>query len=198
MRLGFVAILFLSVLMNPFSASSRMEPSQANEKRVQTKCKVVTKHEVDLDCSFEAAPHEAAQGPQIWLKRVSLSFEVNDENYLNMRLQLANPGARRFLERRSVYLEINDARGKNYLRRLLPHVDLTSIQPEESRAFDEKLLVAALLPGDYTISLWIPSSQSGQTYDRTQNYLLVGKGIANTDTGLNDLAQLTVLPSSTR
>ena len=137
-------------------------------------------------------------GLQVWLRHASISFQVKGENYLTLSLQFFNTGKNRLTESRRVYLEINDIQGRNYLRRSLTHIDLTIVDPGETRVFTEKLLVATLIPGDYVISLWIPSSQPGQTYDRMHNFLLGGDGVANSKTGLNDLALLTVLPSSKR
>jgi hypothetical protein len=194
----FALSLLLFSVLNTIPVSSHKIPLQSNDDKevLQNSCKVATKKNVDLGCSFGHGPYSVASGSQIWLKHVSLSFEVKGENYLALSLQFSNTGTGHLTEKRSVFLEVNDTQGKNYLRRPLTHVDLSLVEPGETRVFAEKLLVTTLVPGDYIISLWIPSAQPEQTYDRMQNFLLSGDGVANPRTRLNDLANLTVLPSS--
>ena len=161
-------------------------------------CQATTAKELILDCSYRAGTGAFVSSPHLRLVHASLSFEVKGENYMSLSLQIANEDTVRLAERRTAFIEIDDTKGNNYLRRPLPHTDLGLVEPGETRTFSEKLLVGSFLPGDYFIFLWIPSSETDQTHNSKQNFLLGGESVASPDSGLNRLAQFKVIHSSKR
>lgn len=161
-------------------------------------CEAIVTKKVILDCSYHPGTGAFVSSPHLRLVHASLSFEIKGENYMSLSLQVANEDTVRLAERRPVFVEIDDTKGKNYLRRPLPHTDLDLVGPGETRTFSEKLLVGSLLPGDYIVFLWIPSSETDQTFNSKQNFLLSGESIASPDSGLNKLAQFKVIHSIKR
>jgi hypothetical protein len=161
-------------------------------------CQATTDKELILDCSYRAGSGEFVSSPHLRLIHASLSFEVKGENYMSLSLHIANEDTVRLAERRTAFIEIDDAKGNNYLRRPLPHTDLGLVEPGKTRTFSEKLLVGSFLPGDYIISLWIPSPEPEETYNSRKNFLLRGENVADPETALNKLAHFTVLRSSKR
>jgi hypothetical protein len=161
-------------------------------------CQTTVAKDLSLDCLYGAGTTSRDGSPHLWLKHASISFEVKGESYMSVSLQIKNEDTERFAERRTVFIEIDDTKGVNYLRRALRHADLGLLEPGETRVFFERLLVGAFRPGEYIISLWIPSPEPGETYNSRRNFLLRGENVADPDTGLNKLAQFTVLPSSKR
>ena len=117
---------------------------------------------------------------------------------MSLSLQIANEDTFRLAEQRTVFIEVDDTKGNNYLRRPLPHTDLGLVGPGQTRTFSEKVLVGSFQPGDYIIFLWIPSAETGQTYNSKKNFLLGGESVAIPDSGLNKLAQFKVIHSSKR
>jgi hypothetical protein len=117
---------------------------------------------------------------------------------MSLSLKISNEDAAPLAERRTVFIEVDDTKGNNYLRRPLLHTDLSLVKPGDVRTFSEKLLVGSFQPGDYVIYLWIPSSETGQTYNARQNFLLGGENVATLDNALNKVAQFKVIHSSGR
>jgi hypothetical protein len=192
-------IIFLtcsSAIVTPTIAKPLRSPEQL--KSSNRACQATSLKELILDCSYRPGAGAFTSSPHLRLIQASLSFKVKGENYMSLSLQIANEDTVRLVERRIVFIEIDDTKGNNYLRRSLPHTDLSLIKPSKTRTFSEKLLVGSFLPGDYIISLWIPSPEPKETYDRKRNFLLGGENVAVPDTGLNTLAQFTVLRSSKR
>jgi hypothetical protein len=69
----------------------------------------------------------------------------------------------------TVYLAFDDAKGENHMRRPLPHVDFTKLEPAKPMTFEETLLAPAFEPGMYSISLWIPSNDTALKFERAHN-----------------------------
>ena len=196
----------MSAIIIFFSFSStivppgRGEPLQSPEppKSSNRVCQATTAKELILDCSYRAGTGAFVSSPHMRLIHASLSFEVKGESYMSLSLQIANEDTVRLAERRTAFIEIDDTKGNNYLRRPLSHTDLGLVEPGETRTFSEKLLVGSFPPGDYIIFLWIPSSETAQTYNSKENFLLGGESVASPDNGLNRLAQFKVIHSSKR
>lgn len=161
-------------------------------------CQTATAKELVLDCSYRVGTRAFVSSPHLRLIHAFFSFEVKGENYMYLSLQIANEDTVRLAERRSAFIEIDDVKGNNYLRRPLTHTDLGLVEPGKTRTFSEKLLVGSFQPGDYILYLWIPSSEAGQTYNSNQSFLLGGENVASPDKGLNKLAQFRVIHSSKR
>jgi len=161
-------------------------------------CQVTTAKELILDCPYRPGTGAVVGSPHLRLIHASLSFEVKGENYMSLSLQIANEDTFRLAEQRTVFIEVDDTKGNNYLRRPLPHTDLGLVGPGQTRTFSEKVLVGSFQPGDYIIFLWIPSAETGQTYNSKKNFLLGGESVAIPDSGLNKLAQFKVIHSSKR
>jgi hypothetical protein len=187
---------FSTAIVLPSHAESLQSPEPP--KGLTHICQATTAKDLILDCSYRAGTGAFVSSPHLRLIHASLSFEVKGENYMSLSLQIANEDTVRLAERRTTFIEIDDANGNNYLRRPLPHTDLSLVEPGETRSFSEKLLVGSFLPGDYIIFLWIPSSETNQTYNSKKSFLLGGESVATPDNGLNKLAQFTVIHSSKR
>jgi hypothetical protein len=175
---------------------AQLTPSQTPS--TPAPCRISVSSEFSLDCSYSATTSVPKSTPHLRLEEASISFGVKSENYMSLSLTIANDDTKRLEEQRPVFLVIDDIKGMNYLRRSLPHVDLGSLKPGETRTFSEKLLVGAFNSGEYVISLWIPSSNPGETYKIEQNFLLGGETVANETTRLNELAHFTVKRSFRR
>ena len=168
------------------------EASPPQSAKLQAPCRATVNADFSLDCSYAAGSSALASTPRLRLVQSSLSFDVKSESYMSLSFTITNEDSRRLEEQRPVFLVIDDTKGMNYVRRSLPHVDLGSLKPGETRTFSERLLVPAFNSGDYVISLWIPSSDPGETYKAERNFLLVGETVANETTRLNELAHFTV------
>jgi hypothetical protein len=117
---------------------------------------------------------------------------------MKIGLTVTNRGTVAISEPRTVYLAIDGADAKNYLRRPLPHVDLRKLAPHQTLTFTEILLSPAYPRGTYTIHLWIPSSDDSLKFDPSHNLLLKSVGVPDSATGLNTLATFTVTTMSGR
>lgn len=161
-------------------------------------CDVKGDTEISITCDYSPAPNGAAQiaGPRIAVNHASFFFDTGQDSHMKIGLTITNRGPDAIAEARIVYIAIDGADGKNYLRRPLPHVDLSKIAPEQTIAYSETLLSPAFPRGTYTIHLWIPSSEPSLKFDPAHNLLLNNIGVADSVTGLNTLATFTVLASS--
>jgi hypothetical protein len=111
---------------------------------------------------------------------------------MHVELTFTNDSDAKISERRAVYLAFDDAKGENHMRRPLPHVDFTKLEPGKSMKFEETLLAPAFEPAMYSISLWIPSNDAALKFDRAHNFLLSSEGVPDTESGLNRIAKLTL------
>ena len=126
------------------------------------------------------------------LTRAVISFRPDDSSNMLAKLTFTNAGTSGSREARTVYLEVDDNAGNNYVRRSLPTVDFRKLSPGKTVTFSEQLRVPAFPPGAYTIALWIPSSESALKFNPAQNFLVSSAGVPDPRTGLNILARFTV------
>lgn len=163
-------------------------------------CDVKDDTEISITCDYSPAPNGAAQiaGPRIAVNHASFIFDTNQDSHMKIGLTITNRGPDAISEARVVYIAIDGDDGKNYLRRPLPHVDLSKIVPNQTIAFSETLLSPAFPRGTYTIHLWIPSSEPSLKFDPAHSLLFNNIGIPDSVTGLNTLASFTVNESSGR
>jgi hypothetical protein len=161
-------------------------------------CNVKGDTEISITCDYSPAPNGAAQiaGPPIAVNHASFIFDTDQDSRMKIGLTITNRGPDAIAEARIVYIAIDGVDGKNYLRRPLPHVDLSKIAPEQTIAYSETLLSPAFPRGTYTIHLWIPSSEPSLKFDPAHNLLFNNIGVADSVTGLNTLATFTVHASS--
>lgn len=161
-------------------------------------CNVKGDTEISIACDYSPAPNVGAQiaGPRIAVNHASFFFDTDQDSHMKIGLTITNRGPDAISEARIVYIAIDGDDGKNYLRRPLPHVDLSKIAPEQTIAYSETLLSPAFPRGTYTIHLWIPSSEPSLKFDPAHNLLFNNIGISDSETGLNTLATFTVNASS--
>jgi hypothetical protein len=117
---------------------------------------------------------------------------------MHVELTFTNDSDTKIAEKRTIYLAFDDAKGENHMRRPLPHVDFTKLEPGKPVTFEERLLAPAFERGIYSISLWIPSNDAALKFDRAHNFLLSDEGVPDTESGLNRIAKFTATPSSRR
>jgi hypothetical protein len=115
---------------------------------------------------------------------------------MHVELTFTNDSDVKITEKRTIYLAFDDAKGENHMRRPLPHVDFTKLEPGKPMTFAETLLAPAFQRGIYSISLWIPSNDAALKFDAAHNFLLSDEGVPETESGLNRIAQFTATPSS--
>jgi hypothetical protein len=159
-------------------------------------CRIAGKGEISIVCNYQSIPQsrlENKKAPCIALNRIVLSFKTGHDSRMHVNLTFTNEGVTRISDARPVYLAIDDERGRNHLRRVLPHTDLTAIKPGQTLTFQNTLIAPAFSQGHYTIFLWIPASDSSLKFDSAHNLLLHNKDVANPETGLNSLAAFEVL-----
>lgn len=160
-------------------------------------CETQGTNEVTISCSYAAtatAPRENST-PRIVLNRVVISFKVASESHMHVELTFSNESDTKIAEKRTIYLAFDDAKGQNHMRRPLPHVDFTKLEPGKPMTFEETLLAPAFEPGVYSISLWIPSNDAALKFDAAHNFLLSDEGVPNTESGLNRIAEFTATAS---
>lgn len=157
-------------------------------------CATTRKGKLTITCSYTAASRDGADSrtsPRIVLNGVVISFNPSDESYLSVDLTFTNDSGSEIGGGRAVYLAIDDSSGENHMRRRLPHVDFTKLEPGKATKFQDVLLAPAFAPGAYIVSLWIPSSDSSLKFDAAHNLLLSSAGVADPATGLNRIAKFT-------
>ncbi len=161
-------------------------------------CNVKGNTEITITCDYSPAPNGTAQiaGARIALNHASFFFDTGQDSHMKIGLTITNRGTDAISEARIVYIAIDGADGKNYLRRALPGVDLSKVGALQTVTFSEILLAPAFPRGTYTIHLWIPSSEVSLKFDPAHNLLLNNIGVPDSVTGLNTLATFTVNASS--
>jgi len=160
-------------------------------------CETKRTGEVTISCSYSAtgtAPRENST-PRVVLNRVVISFAPSSESHMHVELTFTNDTGMKIAEKRTIYLAFDDAKGENHMRRPLPHVDFTKLEPGKPMMFEERLLAPAFEPGIYSISLWIPSNEAALKFNPAYNFLLSNEGVPNTESGLNRIANFTAAPS---
>ena len=163
-------------------------------------CETQGTSELTISCSYSAAataPRENST-PRVVLNRAVISFEPWDESHMHVELTFTNDTNAKIAEKRTIYLVFDGAKGENHMRRPLPHVDFTKLEPGKPITFGETLLAPAFEPGVYSISLWIPSNEAALKFKPAHNFLLSNEGVPETESGLNRLAKFTATPSPGR
>jgi hypothetical protein len=164
------------------------------------RCDIKGTGEITITCNYspESTGTEQIAGPRIALDHASLFFATDQESHMKIGLTISNHGSAAISEARTVYIAIDGAEGKNYLRRALPSVDLSKVAPQQKVVFSETLLSPAFPRGTYTIHLWIPSPETSLKFEPAHNLLLNNIGVPDSATGLNTLATFTVNASAGR
>ena len=127
------------------------------------------------------------------LNNAVLLFKTSNESHMHVELTFTNEGTDSISDGRLVYLAIDDDSGRNYVRRLLPHIDFRTLVPGAQRTISERLLVPALQPRHYVIRLWIPNPDPALKFDTAHNLLLSSVGVPDPETGLNMIAAFSVV-----
>jgi hypothetical protein len=117
---------------------------------------------------------------------------------MHVELTFSNGSDIKIAEKRTIYIALDDAKGQNHMRRPLPHVDFTKLEPGKPMTFEERLLAPAFEPGNYSISLWIPSNDAALKFNPAHNFLLSDEGVPDTESGLNRIAKFTAAPPTRR
>jgi len=159
-------------------------------------CVTIGTAELTTTCAYKpgapAVAGSGAQPPRIILDRAVISLAPWNDSQMSVELTFTNDTGSAIYGRRDVYLVIDDQNGKNNLRRLLPHVDFTKLEPGKPAKFQEVILAPGFAPGAYVVSLWIPSTDPSLKFDATHNFLLSSEGVPDPGTGLNQIAKFTV------
>lgn len=166
----------------------------------EPQCETQGSDEVTISCSYSAtakAPRENST-PLVVLNHAVISFKLSSESHMHVELTFTNDSDTKIAEKRTIYIAFDDAKGENHMRRPLPHVDFTKLEPGKPVTFEERLLAPAFERGIYSISLWIPSNDAALKFDRAHNFLLSDEGVPDTESGLNRIAKFTATPSSRR
>jgi hypothetical protein len=157
-------------------------------------CSTMGTRELTITCTYTSGSPTGAAGrsaPRIAILRAALSFNTTDEGQMTVELTFSNESGKKIAEHRTVYLEINDEMGQNHVRRPLPHVDFTRLEPGQPAKFEDKFLTPVYSAGTYVISLWIPSTDPASKFDPVHNLLLNSIGVADSAAGLNRIAKFT-------
>jgi len=187
--------LSAAVYENPPQSKSQIPTAGADPSSIGPQCVVTGANEITIVCSYSpasdgsVAPKGAAR---IVLNRAKLAFETDDESYMLVELEFTNAGRSNLGVAPTVFLAIDDAAGRNVLRRNLHHVDLSKLGPSEHATFSERFLVGAFLGGQYTVSLSIPDTDESRKNIPAYNMLLSSSGVPDPSTGLNILAHFSV------
>ena len=171
---------------------SRIASAHTNVSQSAPQCEIVGKSEVAITCVYspaEAGGADARSLPRVILNRAEISFKTSNESHMRVELSFTNDSGAQINEPRTVYLAIDDEKGQNHMRRPLPQVDFTRLDPGKLAKFEETLSAPAFAPGPYIVSLWIPSSDPSWKFDSTHNFLLSSAGVPDSVTGLNRVAK---------
>jgi hypothetical protein len=117
---------------------------------------------------------------------------------MKIELTFTNGSGHKISDPRVVYLQIDDEKGQNHVRRPLPHVDFTKLEPGKPANFQETLLTPGFSVGNYFISLWIPSTDPSLKFDPAHNFLFSANGVPDRATGLNRIAKFTAIVQGKR
>jgi hypothetical protein len=159
-------------------------------------CDIAGKKEITITCHYTATPaadSRSEKHPRIVLNDAVLSFKTNQDNHMHVELTFTNEEMNSISDSLPVYLAIDDDSGSNYLRRLLPHINLRNLAPGSQQAMSERLLVPALQPRHYIIRLWIPNPDPYLKFEPSHNFLLSSVGVPNQESGMNTIATFSVV-----
>jgi len=158
-------------------------------------CQIIGTQKMHITCTYSAISRSHNEGPtdeRIVLNRAVFSFETKGDDFMTADLTFTNEGAKVPTARYTVYLTIEDAEGRNMVRRVLSKMDFRSLTPGESVTFSERCLIGAFRPGRYAISLLIPNPDPTLKNDLANDVFLSSEGVPNRATGLNTIAHFTV------
>lgn len=173
--------------------------SAVSVKTSSQRCSVAEKKAaITINCGYLPEKKFSSTTARIAITHAEFTFDPKNESHMRLQITFINDSSHSFTEARSVYLAIDDNRGQNVVRRMLPHVDFSKIKPRQAVTFSEVLLIPALSAGDYVIHLWIPSSDPTLQFDAKHNFLLRNSDVADFKRGLNSLATFTVSIDSKR
>jgi hypothetical protein len=180
---------------NPPQSTSRVPAAGQDKTPTGPQCETSGTREITIVCTYTPT-HQPVIDPEdairIVLNRAQLSFETKRESHMFVELEFTNEGREQIAHAPTVYLAIDDDAGRNVVRRVLSHVDLSKIQPSERLTFSERLLVGAFSAGRYAIFLSIPNPNSSLKDNPSSNILFSNVGVADPTTGLNRIANFTV------
>jgi hypothetical protein len=176
----------------------RLPAPSPDKAEIPPQCKTTGTKEITISCSYTPSPRGASDPKnvaRIVLNRAELSFETNHESQMLVELEFTNEGRSRITPAPVVYLAIDDDTGRNVVRRILSHVDLSKLHPGEHLTFSDRFLVGAFSGGRYTISLSIPDPDPSRKNTSTYNMPLSSVGVPDPTTGLNIVAHFSVARS---
>lgn len=204
-------LVFLALLLSIGSSSASQNPHKdvsgrsrkrtssgasarsKNKTSSEAGCHTDVQDEVTIACNYKIAPSSTTvNNSRVALDRAVISFQPEDSSNLLAELTFTNIGSAAVSDSPTVYLEIDDNAGNNYVRRALPTVDFRKLVPGQAQTFSERLRVAAFPPGSYTIALWIPSSEAALKFNAAHNFLISSEQVPDPKTGLNVLCKFSV------
>jgi hypothetical protein len=192
--------MFAPVIAASGDRASRQEATtpQVSAPASAPQCETTGTKKLTVACAYTPSLSADANGgtaPRIILNHAVISFIPSDESPMRVELALTNDSGSKISDQRGVYLAIDDDKGENHMRRLLPHVDFTKLEPDRLSTFEETLLAPAFSPGRYVISIWIPSTVPSWKFQSRHNFLLSSIGVPDAATGLNHIAEFVVAPT---
>jgi hypothetical protein len=177
--------------------SSQVTPPP-NKDKGEPQCEITTTKEITISCNYSSSirtESERKNVARIVLNHVEVSFEPHNESYMLVELEFTNEGQSSMISTPAVYLAIDNDKGRNVVRRSLPHVNLANLHAGERATFSERFLVGAFPGGNYTISLSIPDPEPSRRNIPAYNMLLDSTGVPDPATGLNTVAHFGVTRS---
>ncbi len=201
-----IPILTLTRMLSPALVVPRALALQEEHTEPQAstsapQCEAIGTGDLTITCAYTACSSVDADSravPRIILNRAVISFIPSNESLMRVQLTFTNDSGSKIADQRTVYLAIDDEKGKNHMRRSLPQMDLTKLEPGKPTKFQETLLAPAFSRGQYIVSIWIPSTDPSLKFDPTHNFLLSSNGVPEPGTGLNQIANFTVTASGRR
>ncbi len=116
------------------------EPREPQASASAPQCSEIDKNEITITCAYTAgSPGGADRGraPRVILNLAVISFVASNDSHMRVELTFTNDSGSKITDRRAVYLAIDDERGENHMRRFLPHVDFTRLEPGKPAKFQE-------------------------------------------------------------
>jgi hypothetical protein len=198
-----ISILTVTQSLSPVAACPHdlvalQESSKPQTSASAPQCEAIDTNALTITCEYTAgSPVDADNrtSPRILLNRAVISFVPSNDSHMHVELTFTNDSGSKITDQRTVYLAIDDGNGENHMRRSLPHVDLTKLEPGRFTKFQETLLAPAFSAGPYIVSIWIPSTDPSLKFDPAHNFLLSSKGVPDPVTGLNQIARFTITTS---
>jgi hypothetical protein len=196
-----VAQSLAGLVASPHHLLVLQEPTDPQAPVTDSKCETSGTSELTISCTYAAGPPEGVDTrtkPRIILRRAVISFIPSNESHMHVELTFTNDSGSKIADRRTVYLAIDDDKGENRMRRSLPGVNFTQLEPGKPVKFEETLLAPAFSLGAYTVSIWIPSTDPSLRFAPAHNLLLSSNGVPNSATGLNQIAKFNITSTGRR